>query len=810
MPSFSKKSKNHGQESRRLTADPLSINCLLNDSDSSTGIGIDGSPGGEGRDAALASSSMPMDLGSDDDNDDTGIDAERGSDASNRTDGVDVGSEGAIGDRSMDPSLDRFRSFFSDSSMNRSLEDRAASASADKTEDFSSLFGFTEMESPPPIIGEMGGDDRHVAGVRPRARHHSNQKPALEDIAPVPAAPPLLPSRPPGASARISGGGMRDSAGSKTRGPVSVKPQSPARRPRRSVASLDLSSREPSCRDPQEGGSLEGVPLSAAETAVGYGSRSGAGLDNQERVRGGAVEPTAMGKARVRNGKFTSRVLTRQTRRLARQKYYHRATNISRLRACDEPEPSVCLLLSRCAVIGLLPQACFRKSLRQPIRVALQTILGARVYSTANVESNACAQSICCSILALFIFTVFGVPVIVFLCSCACKQGAAAKGEEDAMAEPSKHKSSRLSSRSLTADSFSVQNLLGSPLADAEDDDLEGVEQNAGGRRAARNTKNDPPPLDFNMEVGVFVGEGEQGTAGDDHGGQTADLNALYEMMNDTASDPDTVLTADQRVTHSSQAGGHRSPPRGSRFESVSFESAYGNLLPSSAGPSIRETAAAAAAAAADDSPSAAADDDSPSAAAAALRHEDRRNSGDTNSIISAVAGLLESPILGAFVGDEGTGKDAGTTTTPFGGPRNMTIAINHGQRGRDSGETARSECVLGLLESTPSPGGSGSVLDQSIADGSALKAQKTLAPVIHKVRETDATELAKPVSAMPDPAAVSFDSPGLYLFFLNATVSIKYTYPFPHLFSLFFFTFKFLPWTLRSLVRRLFCVAII
>ncbi|CAM9374958.1 unnamed protein product, partial [Ascophyllum nodosum] len=465
VPSFSKKSKNHGQESRRLTADPLSINCLLNDSDSSTGIGIDGSPGGEGRDAALASSSMPMDLGSDDDNDDTGIDAERGSDASNRTDGVDVGSEGAIGDRSMDPSLDRFRSFFSDSSMNRSLEDRAASASADKTEDFSSLFGFTEMESPPPIIGEMGGDDRHVAGVRPRARHHSNQKPALEDIAPVPAAPPLLPSRPPGASARISGGGMRDSAGSKTRGPVSVKPQSPARRPRRSVASLDLSSREPSCRDPQEGGSLEGVPLSAAETAVGYGSRSGAGLDNQERVRGGAVEPTAMGKAR----------------------------------------------------------------------------------------------------------------------------GAAAKGEEDAMAEPSKHKSSRLSSRSLTADSFSVQNLLGSPLADAEDDDLEGVEQNAGGRRAARNTKNDPPPLDFNMEVGVFVGEGEQGTAGDDHGGQTADLNALYEMMNDTASDPDTVLTADQRVTHSSQAGGHRSPPRGSRFESVSFESAYGNLLPSSAGPSIRE-----------------------------------------------------------------------------------------------------------------------------------------------------------------------------------------------------------------------------
>ena len=123
----------------------------------------------------------------------------------------------------------------------------------DETADFSSLMTLvendaTETETPPR-------DDGPKPPARPRARRHSNQKPGRDGKGAWFAAPPSVPlggsaTIGEGSSASVGGGGVGDVRGAsgKVSRPVSARPKSPARRPRRSIT-LDPSRKPASWED---------------------------------------------------------------------------------------------------------------------------------------------------------------------------------------------------------------------------------------------------------------------------------------------------------------------------------------------------------------------------------------------------------------------------------------------------------------------------------------------------------------------------------------------------------------------------------
>lgn len=90
-------------------------------------------------------------------------------------------------------------------------------------------------------------------------------------------------------------------------------------------------------------------------------------------------------------------------------------------------------------------------------------------------------------------------------------------------------------------------------------------------------------------------------------------------------------------------------------------------------------------------------------------------------------AGKVGQGGKGSSTGEAEGGGGGGMTTPKLGnrfGASTKDGAGGSGSGGKDSGRTAGNGSVLGLLDSTPSPGGG---LDQSVADGSALRG-RTLA----------------------------------------------------------------------------------
>lgn len=105
-------------------------------------------------------------------------------------------------------------------------------------------------------------------------------------------------------------------------------------------------------------------------------------------------------------------------------------------------------------------------------------------------------------------------------------------------------------------------------------------------------------------------------------------------------------------------------------------------------------------------------------AVAAVGGDEWRRGSNET-----AVAGSIA--MLGLGSTPDVSRRDSSDLPSPIGSVGRRSVQGKGGYSGRnprDSIETAGAASILGLLESTPSPGGG---LDQSVADGSALRGKK-------------------------------------------------------------------------------------
>lgn len=203
LPASPKRSKKR-VHNRRETADFSSINALLDDSAfSDTGDGSAGANPASGDGAGTAQS----DGGKEFESDASSSSPYR---QAGNNDGGDGGGAVAEGDGNVEGD---------------------DSGRDDETADFSALFALGEMGmSPPPqprpAAAAVVGDG---AGAYPRARHHSNQKPSRGGKVPRVVPPPSVPSR--GAARGGDGGG----GGKGLSRPVSAKPKSPARRPRRSI-----------------------------------------------------------------------------------------------------------------------------------------------------------------------------------------------------------------------------------------------------------------------------------------------------------------------------------------------------------------------------------------------------------------------------------------------------------------------------------------------------------------------------------------------------------------------------------------------
>lgn len=172
----------------------------------------------------------------------------------------DVDSEGVVGEPCLEDSLDKF----------------AEGVGTDDTSDFSSLFPLPGMETPKAFSDEKRNDfEEKSAGPRPRVRHHSNQKPSQSDVDAQAHVLPCLPSILSGHGEVLSKADV---------GPVSVKPQAPVRRPKRSM-SLD-----PYCgnrRHNRDGDGANDSELSSAGEHSRDSFSSAEGMDSFQDSRDG-------------------------------------------------------------------------------------------------------------------------------------------------------------------------------------------------------------------------------------------------------------------------------------------------------------------------------------------------------------------------------------------------------------------------------------------------------------------------------------------------------------------------------------------